>query len=185
MDQCGLDIQQYGVGNAKTIASLRDEVSKGETTLILEDNVPVRSVSVVSVLLKNASGQTLVEERQVFPDGRERCRGLPLSEKMLRGEEWLEAAYRGIQEELGTVLTSESQVILKEETHFTEFEQNYSKSYPGLLTKYTLHRIQGSIPDIPQSGSFTTTEEIPRGTLTNFWTWTDRVGIKVGARKQS
>jgi hypothetical protein len=55
----------------------------------------------------------LYEERQVLPDGRERRRNLPVSEKLLGGEGWREAALRAVREELGPALPAgqEPQVI--------------------------------------------------------------------------
>lgn len=47
---------------------------------------------------------------QVLPNGSKRTRGLPLSEKLLPGERWQEAAVRGVLEELGPVLTADPQV---------------------------------------------------------------------------
>lgn len=47
--------------------------------------------------------------RQVLPNGARRRRGLPLSEKLLPGEAWQEAAVRGVLEELGPVLPKEPQ----------------------------------------------------------------------------
>jgi hypothetical protein len=46
----------------------------------------------------------LTEARQWLPDGRERERGLPLSEKLLAGEGWREGAVRAVAEELGSAL---------------------------------------------------------------------------------
>ena len=44
------------------------------------------------------------------------------------------------------------QIFIKEDTHYVELEEMYSMSYPGLLTRYTLHRVQGVIPELPQVG---------------------------------
>lgn len=48
--------------------------------------------------------QVLMEAQQTLPDGRVRRRALPLSEKLVAGEEWRIALPRAIQEELGSVL---------------------------------------------------------------------------------
>lgn len=48
--------------------------------------------------------QVLEEEFQVRPGGAVRRRGLPLSEKLLPGEDWRDGVGRAIKEELGSVL---------------------------------------------------------------------------------
>lgn len=50
--------------------------------------------------------QLLEEEFQVRPNGAVRRRGLPLSEKLLPGEDWRDGVERAIKEELGSVLPS-------------------------------------------------------------------------------
>ena len=72
--------------------------------------LPLVQVSVLNVIVTNGRGQTLVEEEQVLPNGARRKRGLPLSEKLIRGERWQDAAVRGVLEELGPVLPPNPQV---------------------------------------------------------------------------
>jgi hypothetical protein len=47
--------------------------------------------------------QELREACQVLPDGRERRRNLPVSEKLLSSETWRDGAVRAVCEELGSV----------------------------------------------------------------------------------
>ena len=56
--------------------------------------------------------QILHEAEQIFEDGRRRQRNIPLSEKLLPGESPEDAARRGISEELGSAVTSTSQLSI-------------------------------------------------------------------------
>lgn len=55
------------------------------------------------------NSQVLTEAKQQLPDGRTRSRGLPVSEKLLPGEGWREAALRAVAEELGSALPADWQ----------------------------------------------------------------------------
>mmetsp|Transcript_7809 Transcript_7809/g.14783 ORF Transcript_7809/g.14783 Transcript_7809/m.14783 type:complete len:309 (-) Transcript_7809:306-1232(-) len=186
LKQAGLNTEEYGVGNAKPLSNLLGEVMEGETTLVVEDGVPVRNVNVVSVLIENADGQILVEQRQTLPDGRVRERGLPLSEKMIRGESWLQAAVRGIKEELGNRISADNpQITILEETYYFEKEEMYSFSYPGLMTRYMMHRVKGRVLDIPQHEDFVTIEQTDRGVMENFWAWLSPDQVKAAQKTKA
>lgn len=97
---------------AKTVAMLFKEWRLGEAQLELTDaGCPLRKVQFVSVKIVEEGGvRTLIEASQTLPHGVHRVRGRPLSEKLLPGETWQQGARRGIQEELGSVLPSQSKV---------------------------------------------------------------------------
>ena len=106
----GLDLSSWGRGGAKRVEDLLDEVRAGETTLTAggpgEASI-VRFVNVLSVRVRRADGSVLMEERQRFPDGRERSReGNYLSEKLLPGETWQAGVRRAVHEELGSATVS-------------------------------------------------------------------------------
>ena len=106
----GLDLSSWGHGGAKRVEDLLGEVRAGETTLTAggpgEASI-VRFVNVLSVRVRRADGSVLMEERQRFPDGRERSReGNYLSEKLLPGETWQAGVRRAVHEELGSANVS-------------------------------------------------------------------------------
>jgi hypothetical protein len=76
--------------------------------------------------------QVLHEAQQMFKDGRSRKRDIPLSEKMLPGEDARTAAIRGIREELGSLVTSDMQIHAQARSD-VEVKESVSASYPGLL----------------------------------------------------
>jgi hypothetical protein len=61
---------------------------------------------VLRLLIRDAHGRVLIEARQEWSDGRVRERGTPLSEKLMRDEDWRDAAFRAVSEELGSCLVT-------------------------------------------------------------------------------
>eukprot|EP00240_Pyramimonas_obovata_P014211 CAMPEP_0118935664 /NCGR_PEP_ID=MMETSP1169-20130426/15766_1 /TAXON_ID=36882 /ORGANISM="Pyramimonas obovata, Strain CCMP722" /LENGTH=209 /DNA_ID=CAMNT_0006878723 /DNA_START=574 /DNA_END=1203 /DNA_ORIENTATION=+ len=179
LERFGLDTSGYGSGKAKTVDGLMVEVEKGETVIKILDDRPVRQVQVVCLFLRNDFGQILVEAKQVLPDGRERQRNRPLSEKLMRDEPWDEEAIRGVKEELGSCMGSNATLIIDKHSHRIKVEWLESTSYPGLLTIYNLHRVDARLTGIPMSGSFMTTEETGRGIMENHWEWRDEKDVLI------
>jgi len=136
LESHGINTSLYGKGASKPVSLLLEEVLEGESALSAAPSGAGarRKVAVINVALRNRAGQTLYESHQVLPTGVKRSRNLPLSEKMLPGEEWREAVVRGIQEELGPVLPPEAKVIIDEDSYYKQEEQKDSQSYPGLAT---------------------------------------------------
>jgi hypothetical protein len=57
-DRKGLPIHDYGRGEAKTIEQLWQELHSGESALEeAQDGKPLRSVSIVSVIIRNQKGE--------------------------------------------------------------------------------------------------------------------------------
>jgi hypothetical protein len=139
LQQHGVNTALYGVGASKPLELLLEEVAVGETVLTATSTTTSsfsgaqRLVSVVNVRIRNSAGQTLYEATQILPTGIERPRNLPLSEKMLPSENWREAATRGIDEELGSILPK-ADVVIDESTYKKTEELKESQSYPGLQT---------------------------------------------------
>ncbi|KAL4424892.1 hypothetical protein ABPG77_002115 [Micractinium sp. CCAP 211/92] len=170
----GIAISSYGQGSAKSVAQLWEEVEAGETQLFMDTGRPLREVSVLNVLLRNSKGQTLYEAEQVLPNGARRRRGLPLSEKLLPGERWQEAAVRGVLEELGPVLPQEPQaggVEVDEASMEESVETKESQSYPGLLSKYVCKRVSARVLSGLPEEDFSTEEERSDGILQHCWVW--------------
>lgn len=136
----GVPLDEWGKGKAKTVDHLVKEVVEGEAVLTTTENGElVRQISVIGmdVFHKGEDGKTykLVEDKQIFKDGRERRRELPTSmgEKVKPGEDLNEAAVRAVREELGV----EGDIPV-EHTNTTR-KVRESNSYPGLKGEYVIH----------------------------------------------
>lgn len=135
-----IDISQYGQGKAKTLENLLQEIKDGETVLVKEGHVLVREVNVLSIDVfcrYDGKQYRLKEDRQEFTDGREARRRSDyltdgaVSEKILPGEDLIDAVRRALAEELQVssfqFLKNPSKTGVKERT---------SPSYPDLLSRY-------------------------------------------------
>lgn len=102
----------FGKGCAKSTIDLLAEIKKGECLLELQDNTAIRRLEVLNVFIwSNDKKRILIEDYQVRPGGAVRRRCLPLSEKLLPGENWREALLRAVSEELGTALGNDSSAV--------------------------------------------------------------------------
>ena len=137
----GIDVNSWGKGEAKTVRHLFEAIESGETTLE-EENGLIRKVAVVAadIIHTNKAGKTfkLIEEKQIFSDGRKRKRNLPhsMTETVRPREDIEKALQRGIKEEL--------KVDTPFEIRFEKllYETVVSPSYPGLRTKYVIYRFK-------------------------------------------
>jgi hypothetical protein len=141
----GVPVEQFGTGKAKTLEHLAQEILEGETVLVDKDGKIVRRVELVHIdvrFTQNGDEFQLVEDGQVFIDGRERRRGLTgISEKMKPGENPLICAKRALAEEIGVDSGNDIQVMETEE------ETKTSPSYPGLSTEYRRHKMKITISE--------------------------------------
>jgi hypothetical protein len=137
---CGVPIEEWGQGAAKTTHHLLEEVRAGETELsVTSEGELERRVSVLWLDVLSADGSWhLLEEKQVFKDGRERRRKLSssLGEKMTPGEGVEEATYRALAEELGVTGVEQLDYLGNEQTTHTP------DSYPGLSSHYDTHTVR-------------------------------------------
>lgn len=131
----GIPLEQWGRGQAKTVADLWTEIASGEATL--RDNPPRREVAVAQVLIRRGD-QLLIEIEQELSDGRRRMRQRPPSEKLQGGEDALAAARRCLAEELGLALP----VTQLYEVEPPDTFSRVSPSYPGLPTRYAVHTVR-------------------------------------------
>jgi len=138
-----LPVKLYGQGEAKTIEHLLEEIESGECLIQWQAYHPVRVINVVvaNVFTLDAK-QYLIEEKQVFSDGRVRQRqekdGSPkrgISEKMQPKEVSQDAVLRAVEEELGIDPDYVRTACLG-----MNAEESESPSYPGLLTRYVRHK---------------------------------------------
>ena len=82
--------------------------------------------------------QVLHEVAQTFSDGRVRERRIPLSEKILPQESAVQAAHRGICEELGAILLPDPNISVQADSLSVTTSIEESISYPGLQTQVCL-----------------------------------------------
>lgn len=140
-----LPLSEYGKGKAKSFQQLLTEVESGETQIVWQNNRPIRLLKIV-VLKVYCRGQMLVEDRQEFPDGRVRDRGIEgLSEKLYLQESHNEAVYRTLQEELGLFVDELQGVSVQ--FLGQELEKKESPSYPGLESHYDKYMYEVHLPD--------------------------------------
>lgn len=143
-----LPVDEYGRGVAKTIDHLLRELIAGECALELGDGQVRRTILGAHLLVHHRRTDgvrlILVEDRQVFADGRVRRRQLTSSigEKMRAGEEPDQAAKRALVEELG--LEDIADVSL--EYRGLEEKVVQSTSYPGIVSHYQTHFYHCSLP---------------------------------------
>ena len=140
-----LPVNDYGKGKAKSFQQLVDEIKNGETDIIWLDNRPIRLLRIVflKVCYKD---KILVEDRQEFPDGRVRYRGIEgISEKLLPQEEPNKAVYRALQEELGFQLEKLQNLSIK--FLGQELSKKESPSYPGLESHYDIYKYEIYLSD--------------------------------------
>ncbi|OWM79684.1 uncharacterized protein LOC116205054 [Punica granatum] len=135
----------------KNVHNLWLELSEGETSLA-DSTPPVRTVNVVTVRIIGKDGSTLVESRQELSDGsvRDRCR--PLSEKMKPDETPEEAVFRAVKEELGSIIPSPAEEIVRivPGSYKKNVEERNSASYPGLPARYILHSVDAIVEGLPE-----------------------------------
>lgn len=137
LTQYHIPIDTWGKGEAKTIDHLANEIAAGETVLVEDEKSGklIREFSFLAIIvLCQQAGKTyqLIEEKQVFADGRERVRRSDISvgEKIKQDEREVdEITKRALQEELGI----EGDFIVRE--HKIIKEEVDSKSYPGLTSR--------------------------------------------------
>lgn len=200
----GVDPSPFGAGSAKRVDELATEVECGEATLEVVDGAPRRSVRVLQLRILDESRRVLIEARQEWDCGRVRERGTPLSEKLLRGEDWREAAPRAVAEELGSALRPGYALEVDDSTLRRVAVERDSLSYPGLPSRYLMHsveaRIANGFPEVGKKKSededenenddgggigggeegFTSVEETSRGRLTATWVWRDDYPLEEG-----
>jgi hypothetical protein len=164
----GTPVEQWGAGDAKTIAHLLAELRGGDCWLTERDGTLIRNVRTVELTVSTRrAGVTLrlVEDHQRFPDGRVRRRPptTSLAEKLKPNEDPTDGAIRALREELA----------ITEPTTFRPLRRGpqtrtrTSPSYPGLRTRYVVHRLACELP-----GHLVREIHIEdEGNLTTVFTW--------------
>lgn len=167
LQEQGIPLDQWGQGQAKYVASLWKELEAGESKLTA---APLRRrVETVSLIIRRGE-KMLIETEQQLSDGRTRTRHIPPSEKLQRGEHFLDATYRGLEEELSI---PPDQAIVKLDTYRKRTVQQLSKSYPGLVTEYHIHTVEVDVPSLPHHRFSTLEPSLSTDTVAkaHIWDW--------------
>ncbi|MCA9984393.1 MAG: NUDIX hydrolase [Anaerolineales bacterium] len=163
----GINTMRWGQHHALTVQHLWAEILRGETIILT--NPPLRVVQVAQIIVRRGD-QILIEAEQELKRGGRRRRQRPPAEKMKPGETVSEASLRCLHEELGV---SPDQVKLFHDTYERQFHDGTAQSYPGLPTRWLLHRIEAEVTGLP-TGSFCTAECTSNGhdpIERHFWEW--------------
>ncbi len=163
----GIKTSQWGKNGAKSLENLWAELLSGDA--FLQENPPMRIVHVVQVFIRR-NNRLLIETIQEMSDGQRRYRNQPPAEKIKHDEHYLEAASRGLFEELGI---PQENIRYHANSHYTRTFISESPSYPSLLSQYTFHDIEASVTGLPSTDfwhdniSFIQGDPIKR----HFWSW--------------
>ena len=147
-----MPLDLWGVGDAKTLEDLYNEINEGESQLVDENGELVRKTKVLAVdVYCHIEGKTykLVEDRQEFVDGRVRRRtadvlDTSLGEKCGINESLATALARTMHEELGIEETTAAELDF--ETGDVVEKERPSGSYPGLKTRHVKHYYTTNLP---------------------------------------
>ena len=142
-------ILKWGTNGTKSLETLYREIECGESILSLdEDGNIIRNIDYVAIeVYFSTSNQIfrLREDRREFKNGFIETRDSEFEsvfEKMKKGENATDAAFRGIEEELG--IESEGIRLLMRQTEPLIYPPQESNSYPGIPsvhTKYSLNAL--------------------------------------------
>lgn len=163
----GIDTAVWGQQGHKTVENLWKELATGDA--LMQENPPMRLVNVVQVLVRRGN-EILLETIQEMASGHKRYRNLPPAEKIKFGENFLNAATRGLKEELGI---SAENIDFDVSSHTKRTFISESPSYPGLLSQYTFHDIEATVQGLPECDfwfdnlAYTKGDPVKR----HFWSW--------------
>ncbi len=164
----GINWSHWGAGQAKSVEHLWAEIEAGESQL--EDNPPLRRVWIVNLIIRRGD-KILVESAQEFGDKQQRQRNLPPAEKLKPGENYLQAAWRCLQEELQI---NPAAITLLADTPELQRQTRESPSYPGLPTEYQLYQVEVAVEGLPET-AFSTAESLHEDgdpVQNHYWIWT-------------
>lgn len=172
-----IPLAQWGVGSAKTVENLWQELQTGDSHLQLN---PLRRRVDAATIIIQRDDKILIEVAQTLQGQRSRPRHWPPSEKIRDRETPRQAAARCLCEELEltadmfTLSTACPEVVL---------EQQISLSYPGLMTAYRFYVFDAVAPSLPDH-PFQTAEQSHDDSdpvKTHSWVWGEArgaIGVK-------
>lgn len=178
----GIDTSKYGRDSAKSLSQLLKEIQEGECFFDVVDGVLIRYVNVLNVAIKRNDGAVLYEESQTFhrTETREeytrKRENMLLAEKMLPGEDAIDATIRALDEELDIHISSELELAaLEVRVVDRRIEKKFSPSYPELLCSYSKVKTEVTAETLPVviPDGYTFTEYFPNGEprVTATWEW--------------
>lgn len=172
----GVDLAQWGVGAAKRVDDLWQELCDGEMEL---HGPPLLRVvgGVVQVVVRRGDA-ILIEAAQVLRDGRVRRRNRPPADKLRPGERYQAAALRCLAEELG--IAAAAITLIEESYRYTQTTDD-SPSYPGLLSRYTFHTIEAQVASLPPNDFWTDETSAHDLVARHHWVW-QPIGADLEAR---
>ena len=144
LNSYNVSIADWGKNEAKELVDLLDELKGGDCYLAEKsDGSLIRVVRVAKIDIL-APGLMLIEDRQVFNDGRKRSRNLGTSvcEKIMSSETPEQGADRGLREE---VKLTGVEITPKEK--FKVEEKRESPSYPNLESVYFFFHFETRIDE--------------------------------------
>lgn len=148
LEKAGIDTSLWGTGGYKTFDHLLNEIECQEAILTTNVNGELlRKVEIVGAaiyyLTDDGSKYYLLEEKQIYVDGRERRRSAinnrSVFEKKKPNESPMGAMTRGIQEELGL----EGDIYLEKADMYHTVTD--SASYPGLKADNTFYMFESML----------------------------------------
>lgn len=167
LSRFGVNTAVWGKEGHKSVNNLWQELQKQDA--ILQETPPMRRVNVVQILVRRGN-RLLLETVQELATGDKRYRNLPPAEKIKSGETPLDAAARGLYEELGI---TRDRIQFDPSSHSTRTFISESPSYPGLLSQYTFHDIEATVEGLSDEDfwhdnlSYQDGDPVKR----HFWAW--------------
>lgn len=135
LSQSGVDLSQWGKGEACTVEQFLDELGAEESVLrFYADGSIARVLRVVKLIITDPEKGTLLEDYQILPDGRRKDRQHTPGGKIGNHETPREAVVREMDEELN--LKSFDYLFKMERPHI---EEKPSRSHPTLRSIYEMH----------------------------------------------
>mmetsp|Transcript_36154 Transcript_36154/g.83045 ORF Transcript_36154/g.83045 Transcript_36154/m.83045 type:complete len:1309 (-) Transcript_36154:126-4052(-) len=184
LEKCGVDVNEYGVGSAKTLEELYTEIAISKKSQLVEENGRLeRRMELVRINLCVKDPEHKGKERmlriatEMLEDGRMRTRNQKLAQVVKDGCPWTEAMRECFEKKLG--IDKEVQdTVFALDMSWLKTERMDSLSYPGIETTYLTHEVRVHVinaqhPDLKGIGlpllqNFTTAD----GALKYTWTWT-------------
>ena len=186
LTQRGVDPGAFASGRGcKDVEDLLHECRAGESTLAgardssNPDRTARRAIRTVRVLtlrirrpeFTDDDTRCLIEISQTFANGRTRSRMRPLSEKLAAGELWRDCVARAVREELGSTARDGRplEIDIIDRTYAHAVSERESTSYPGLTSRFDLHRVDAVVRGLPHTDEFDSIEHTARGDLRARW----------------
>jgi hypothetical protein len=142
----GVPLSEWGKGKARSVNQLLEEIESSEAEINAKEGKVIRTIQVVLIDIFFLEGERplkLFQDRQEFKDGRVERRDYPssVSEKVRGFESPIQAALRGLREELG-ITTGVSLDLVPPDIEPSE----PSIHFPGIETQRKLFKYEVILP---------------------------------------